>query len=247
MSIRMPGEEEKRRSIQLILDEELPHRKPLQSVIPHLIHTIGLRNLFWGTWDCIFLALLGGITLAILFVVPSAVHIQLLPLGLLLVSPAIYGLLHGLTVWKERQIGLYELKMTCCYTLKELTALRMVFFGGASALQDVLFVLCLRQTGTALSLLQMLGISLSALFLYGTATLLAIAHSSSRHQWSVPAVWCGLCMAPVLFRLDLLEWLMRIPAAVAMAVAGLAVLFFFAQLEHYLSANHEGGISYAVG
>ncbi len=244
MHIQMPSEAEKRRSIQFILDEGMPQKEPLHRVISRLIHTIGLRNLFWGTWDCIFLALLGGLTLVILFVIPSAVQTQLLPLGLLLISPAVYGLLHGLTVWKERQVGLYELKLTCCYTLKELTALRMVFFGGGSVLLDVLFVLCLRQTGTVLSFLQMLGISLSALFLYGTATLLVFAHSKS--QWSVPAVWCGLCVAPLVLRVDLLEWLLRIPAAVAMVVAGLSVLLFFAQLEHYLSANHEGGVSYAV-
>ena len=113
MHIQMPSEAEKHRSIQFILDEGMPQKEPLHRVISRLIHTIGLRNLFWGTWDCIFLALLGGLTLVILFVIPSAVQTQLLPLGLLLISPAVYGLLHGLTVWKERQVGLAVGRALC--------------------------------------------------------------------------------------------------------------------------------------
>lgn len=246
MSIKMPSEEEKNCSINLILDRGIPSKKYLQIEISRLISEIGLRNLFWGIWDCVFLALLGGITMGVLFIIPSAMQEQLLPVGLLLISPAVYALLHFLTMWKEQQIGLYEIKMTCHYSLKELTALRMAFFGGASAFLDVLFVLCLRQQAEIFfSFFQMLGISLSALFLYGTATLFMLSHAKSSHQWSVPVSWCTVCIVPMIFHADIRGILMKIPGIVALAVAFLTAFLFFLQLEHYLS-NRKGGVYHAV-
>lgn len=247
MSIKMLSEEEKKQSINFILDKGVPSKKHLQIKIPELIGEIGLRNLFWGTWDCIFLALLGGITIGTLFVIPSAMYKQLLPIGLLLISPAIYGLLHFLTMWKEQQIGLYEIKMTCHYSLKELTALRMAFFGGASAFLDVFFMLCLQQQAEIFfSFFQMLGISLSALFLYGTATLFTFSHAKSRYQWIVPASWCTVCITPIIFHADITGVLMKIPSIVALAVALLTAMLFFVQLEHYLSTSCKGGIYHVV-
>lgn len=98
MSMTMPNEEEKKRSICLILDQGIPEDTHLHARIPELVRAIGLRNLFWGTWDCIFLALLGGMVIGAFFAIPSAMYQPLLPLGLLLVSPAVYGLLHFLTM-----------------------------------------------------------------------------------------------------------------------------------------------------
>lgn len=247
MSIKMPSEEEKNKSISFILDKGLSQKKNNHIKIPELMGKIGIRNLFWGTWDCIFLALIGGITLATVFILPSVMYKQILPIGLFLLSPAIYGLLHFLTIWKEKQIGLYEIKMTCRYSLKELTAVRMAFFGGASALSDVLFVLILkRQPDVFLSFFQMIGVSLSALFLYGTATLLSLSHARYSKQWIVPVVWCSVCISPVLFHVDVMEVLMQIPSAVALAVAFLTALLFFVRLEHYVSKSNIGGIYYAV-
>ena len=247
MSIKMPNKEEKNRSINFIINSAFVQKKHLQARIPELIRVIGLRNLFWGTWDCIFLALLGGITLGALFAIPSVVYQSLLPLALLMVSPAVYSLLHFLTMWKEKQIGLYEIKMTCHYTLKELTALRMMFFGGASAIVDVTFVLCIRQQAKlALSFFQMLGISLSALFLYGTATLFLLSHAKSRYQWILPAGWCVTCIALAVFSVDILGFLIKIPNVIAVLAALMAALLFFAESEHYLSKTYKGGIYYAV-
>lgn len=234
MSIEMPNEEEKNRSVCFIVDSAVPQKKYFQVRIPELIRTIGLRNLFWGTWDCVFLALLGGITFGALFVIPSAVYQPLLPLALLLVSPAVYGLLHFLTIWKEKQTGLYEIKMTCHYSLKELTALRMTFFGGASAFVDVVFVLCIRhQAQIVLSFFQMTGISLSALFLYGTAGIFLLSHIKGKYQWILPAGWCAACVIPVIFHVDVLGILIKIPNAVAMVAAMVAAVLFFAEAEHY--------------
>lgn len=246
MSMIMPNEEEKKRSICLILDKGIPEETHLHSRIPELIRAIGLRNLFWGTWDCIFLALLAGMVLGAFFAIPSAVYQPLLPLGLLLVSPAVYGLLHFLTMWKELQTGLYEIKMTCHYTLKELTALRMAFFGGASALLDVIFVLCIQhQAQFALSFFQMMGISLSALFLYGAATLFLFSHVKGRYQWILPAAWCIACVSPVILHADVLGFLMNIPNAVALISALLTFVLFFVELEYNLSKALKGGFCHA--
>lgn len=245
MSIQMPNEEEKKRSIRFIVDSGVLPEKRFRA--PELIRAIGLRNLFWGTWDCMFLALLGSVVLGVFLAVPSARDQTLLPTGLLLLSPAVYSLFHFLVLWKERQEGLYEMKMTCRYTLRELTALRMAFFGGASALADMLFVWSLRQQGDmVLSFFQMSGISLSALFLYGTGMLLALSHLKGRYQWAVPAAWCGICIAPMVSGVDLTGFLLKIPGAAALFAAFLSALVFFAGLERGLCVNIQGGKCDAV-
>lgn len=246
MRITMPTEEEKKRSVQLILEQGLPQKKPLQVTLPVLVRTIGLRNLFWNTGSCMFLALLGGILLILFFTIPAVFQMQLLPLSLMLSSPAVYGLLLFLTAWQDRQLGLYAIKMTCYYTLKELTALRMVFFGGACAILDVFFVLCLwHRADAALSLFQMMGVSLSALFLYGTATLLVLSRGKNR-QWLVPLLWCAACLFPVLLGIDILELLRKFPGAAALIAALLVMVLFVIEVERYLSATHKGGIYHVI-
>lgn len=248
MSIKMPDSEEKKRSIQMILEKGIPSGKSLPMLIPDLIGRIGMGNLFWGTQDCIFLALIGTAALAILFLLPAASYMEISLLGLFFVSPAFYGLLHLLTIWKEQQSGLYEIKMTCQYTLRELTALRMVFFGGASVLIDVLFVLLLcRKPQVILSLLQMMGISLSALFLYGMATLMLLSVGRKKEsQLLVPIVWCFLCVLPVILKIDIWEYLSMVPNMVVCLCVVFTAFFYFFQLGRYLSINNQGGIYNAV-
>lgn len=251
MNMLMPSEEEKNRSIAQILETGLPQKKPLRLRLPELVRSIGLRNLFWGTYDCLFIAVLGSILLSVLFAIPSAYDRQLLPLSLFLISPALYGLLCVITMWKERQVGLYSIKMTCYYTLKELTALRMVFFGGANALLDAGLVLVLWQReDMLLSFVQMLSLSLSALFVYGIATLFAVSHVPGNRQWIVPLLWCAACAAPVILGMDALGLLMKLPGAAALFAALFAAALFFAKAEHDLSVSHtshKGGMYHAVG
>lgn len=246
MRITMPSEEEKNRSIRLILDAGLPQKGPLGLRLPGLVRAIGLRNLFWNTGSCMFLALLGGVLLVLFFTIPAAFQRQMLPAGLLLASPAVYGLLLFLTSWRERQMGIDLMTMTCYYTLKELTALRMVLFGGANALLNIFFVLVLwRRADPALSLFQMMGASLSALFLYGTATLLALSRRRNR-PWLVPALWCAACTAPAALGADLLGILSGISGAAALAFAFLTLLLFIAEAERFLSIYHKGGMHHAI-
>lgn len=248
MSIKMPDREEKKHSMQIILEQGMPSGKRSPMWILDLIGKIGIRNLFWGTQDCIFLALIGTAGLAILFLLPAASYMEISLLGLFLVSPAFYGLLHLLTIWKEQQAGLYEIKMTCQYTLRELTALRMVFFGGASVLIDVLFVLLLcRQSQVILSLLKMMGISLSALFLYGMATLMLLSLGKKKEsQLFVPVAWCFLCILPVILKIDIWKYLSMIPNIVVLLCVVFTAFLYIFQLGRYLSTNHQGGIYHAV-
>lgn len=251
MSIKMPSEEEKLRSIRYILDKAIPKEEHFRIRIFSLISKVGIRNLFFGTWNCVFLALLGGITFVLLIVLPSAVYRSFIPVCLLQASPVLYALLYFLTMWKERQAGLYEIKMTCYYTIRELIALRMVFFGGISAFADIIFMFVIRHIikryhiEIVLSLFQMLGISLSALFLYGAATLFILVRAKGRYQWCLPVVWCSVSVAFLILNIDVLGFLMKVTNTVAILSAIFSVLLFFTQLEYYLNKNRKGGIHYA--
>ena len=221
MNIIMPNEKEKEQAISQIVNQSMLKRRHMVPVIFSLLQEIGPRNLFHGTVDCIFLAILCTVALDLMVVVPMAVYHNMALLGLFFMSPMLYGFLHLFTLWKEQQEGLYELKMTCRYTLHELTALRMLFFGGISVVGNrMLMIVFLQRGALMLSFLKLLAVSLSALFLYGFLNLLALSYG--KKLWSQMAVMVGWCIACVLlarFRVPIDGWIHEMPTMVLVIMA----------------------------
>lgn len=221
MNIIMPNKEEKERAINKIVSQGMGKRRHMVSVIFSLLQEIGLCNLFHGTVDCIFLAILCTIALDLMVVVPMAVYHNMALLGLFFISPMLYGFLHLFTLWKEQQEGLYELKMTCRYTLHELTALRMLFFGGLSVVGNRMLMLFFLQKGVVmLSFLKLLSVSLSALFLYGFFNLLVLSYG--KKLWSQMALMAGWSIAFMLltcFGVPIDGWIGEMPTVVLVMMA----------------------------
>lgn len=250
MNIQMPTHEEKERAIHTIVRDGLPHKQSILVAMPELFKTIGLRNLFWGTEDCIFLAIICAIAFALVFVLPITLYSGFQYLALFIISPLFYSLLHIITAWKELQNGTYEIKMTCHYTLRELTALRMLFFSGFSVILDVLLagvVSCLPTTG-GVSVLQLIGISLSALFLYGAVTMFVLIKGLSlTKQLAVPALWSILCLLPFVLKINVEAALLALPNVVVLFILLVAVCCYFIQLRIYCFKRKKGGRNYAIG
>lgn len=249
MSIPMPTSEEKERAIHTIVCDGLPHKQSIFIAMPELFKTIGFRNLFWGTEDCVFLSILCSIAFAIVFVLPITLFSSFRYLALFFISPLFYSSLHIITAWKELQNGTYEIKMTCHYTLRELTALRMLFFSGFSVVLDVLLagaVSYLPTTG--LTVLQLIGISLSALFLYGAITMLMLIKGLSlRKQLAVPVLWSVLCMLPFALKINVEAVLLAVPNTVVIIILLATVCCYFIQLRVYFFKRKKGEFNYAIG
>ena len=232
-----PTAAEREASIRLILDNGLPEREGLLRAFRH----VPLGALFAGMGDCLFLSLL----ISLLCLLPaSALASERAPLAplLFLLSPAFYALLHLLTSWKERMSGTLEWKRTCRVNFRAVNALRMLCFGGVALLLCVPQCLLLwRVVGKSVSLLWMMGVSFSSLFLYGLLTLSALNWA----VWLPPLLWTAAGIALLCWE-SAASVLLRVPAALFFALAAGAGVLGAIQLSRYIRRSTEGGIAYAV-
>ena len=169
--IPMPTTAQRDRAVAAILAQGLPPREPLGKRILRTARTLPPSVLFFGVGDCLFLAVL----LALVCLTPAAWAVaqrEALPSLLFLFSPALYALLQGLTQWKEEMSHMLEWKQACRISLPTLTAWRMLVFGGVAVVLCVPGNLLLWQLrGGQDSLLWMLALSFSSLFLYAALSL----------------------------------------------------------------------------
>ncbi len=239
--IPMPTPEEKECAVSAILDAGLPEAEQARPFVQW--RKIPLCALFFGIGDCLFLACLLA---ALGFVPMMTAAAQKLPLAplLFLLSPCLYALLQGLTVWKEWMSGTLEWKSTCRISLRALTALRMLAFGGISTMVCVPVNVVLWQlSGCRLGLGWMLGLSFSSLFLYA-----ALSLACQRPGWALlaaPAVWSVIGSVP-LWSGRAAALLEGVPALVFLFIALGGLTVYLLELRSYLSKPLEGGVLYAV-
>lgn len=242
-NIPMPTPEEKDRAVNAILDAAL--LEPGRTRFYWQWLRLSWPTLFFGVGDCLFLACL----LAGLILIPAAAvaakGISLAGL-LFLLSPCLYALLQGLTTWKELMSGTLEWKMTCRVSLRALTALRMLVFGGASTMVCVpANVLLWYAGGCRVGLPWMLGLSFSSLFLYAA---LSLACQRLRPRWALlaaPAAWLSAGNV-LLFSQKAAVLLEQVPALVFLCIALGGLSIYLAELRAYLTKPLEGGACYAV-
>ena len=130
MEIPMPTPEEKERAVAEIL-AACPRRPWLWRELEETFRAVGLKNLFFGTGDCLFLGAAGAAPLPV-SCGPSDSGAWCSRSSPLFLSPALYAALVLLTAWKEQQSGTLELLGVARISLRMLAALRMLCFGGAS-------------------------------------------------------------------------------------------------------------------
>lgn len=242
-NVPMLTPKEKDRAVNAILDAALPESDSMRFYWQWL--RLSWPTLFFGVGDCLFLAcLLAGL---ILLPVAGIVQYGTSLAGLLfLLSPCLYALLQGLTTWKELMNGTLEWKLTCRVSLRVLTALRMLVFGGVSTIACVpANVLLWYADGCRMGLPWMLGLSFSSLFLYAA---LSLACQRLRPRWSLftaPAIWLLVGGVP-LFSQESAAFLERIPALVFLGITIGGLALYLAQLRAYLTKPLEGGACYAV-
>ena len=189
--------------------------------------------------DCIFLSILAAVLLLIPLLAAALQMAAVVP-TLFLVSPALYALLLGLTVWKEVQSGLLEWKETCRLSVRAVTALRMVVFGGGSVLVWVPVNLWLwKAMGGELPLSWMLGVSLSSLFLYGLLSLVCLERRGRGQLIAPLVIWAAL--GGLLLMWDgASAWLAALPGAVFLALAGGALALYLLELRRFCLGRRRG-------
>lgn len=238
-----PNETEKAASISYIVDNGVRHESGL-SLIKGAADTLGMRALFFGVEDCLFIAVILTVLLGAFSAAAAMDHAPVTPL-LFLLSPALYAVLHILTLWKDAMSGTLEWKHTCRMSIRAVTALRMLCFGGAAVCVCVAQCLALWYVTRELySLVWMMSVSFSSLFLYASLSL-SLQAVRRRIAVAAPVIWITVGIA-LLYWNGANMFLPRVPAAVFFLIAATSVAGMLFQLKRYISRPIEGGLSYAV-
>lgn len=239
--IDMPSEAEKEASVDLIIQKGLIEQRALRetkgllSFIYEIIIKLGIRTVFSGIEDGMFLAFLimvfgGGLFMRI--------NERFLCTGTFLISPFLYMLMYVLTMWQEIKSSTYEMKMTCRFTLKHLIAFRMICFGGVSACMNgiIMFFFCYLHQKEYM-FFKLLGISLVSLFIYGIITFINLLYyrKPKKGIFILPCLWCGINTLAFLFLDEKFElFLAGIPIFVLFLLCAIAVILYMMGVKRYL-------------
>lgn len=148
------------------------------------------RVLFFGVGDCLFLGVL--ITVCVgLFLLQF--NMQTILCSVFALSPFAYIISFFLTTWKEYIVQLYEVKMSCHYTIRQVTALRMIYFSlGNMLINTAILALFVQTQTTFIPFWKTLGLSFSSLFLYGVIMMLFQIKGNLYLSVAIPPVIWGL-------------------------------------------------------
>lgn len=243
--------DEQENSIHFILKEVNLQPVTFRVFLRTYLQEVGLRYLFWGMGDILFIVGLLLLGVGMLYIPDLN---RLLENGysevyftVFMASPLCYALLYFFGIWKERLLGTFELKMTLRVSLKELFILRMLAFSGISLVVSVGSNLLIWQLlGQELSLTRLFSLSFSSLFLFANVQLLLEYKIPMRYShWLTPMIWAIIGVLFVWQQEMIAQFLLYLPISIVTVII-LGLLFvFICLLRHNYFTQKEGTITYA--
>ncbi len=179
------NEAEKNKSIDQILAQGLVNPQTTGERISGMLRELGLRFIFWDTgYSLFFAAITLACTFALFMLAPSTYRIS----ATVAVAPLLllFAILFAET--SERLGGLYQIKQTCRYTIRQIAALRILCYCALGILFTV-FVALVR-ADQEFGFFSLFPLCLSALFVCAALSL-SMLHQA-RNQWNYPvfsAIW----------------------------------------------------------
>ena len=239
--IPYPSPAERDGRIAAIIEQALPAPRRLWTAVPALWRSMGFRGLFFGVWDCTFLALLTGAAAWCSAALLAVQQEHGAYTALFITSPVLWAALHGLTMWKERMSGVWELFMTARVTLRQLSALRMLRFGGVCVAASVAASGVVRLvTRGEMSMLRLCGVSFAALFLFAAGSLLAEEYLRPPLGYpAVPVTWAVLGAVLIKLGPRAEVFLAGLPAAVTCCIAAAAAGVYLALIKRRCFTGKE--------
>ena len=246
------------RTIAAVVEAGVPKRVTLWSILAEARGSLRLRDLFFGAWDCVAVALVMTATvwmIPLLQLLTDAQHVLTHPGTVyamaFLTAPFLYGATHLLVRFKEHESRTDELLRTMRWSFTRLCALRMLVTGAAAATLIVGYAAIVgavyTQLGPAeggvggiivpaarLSLVTLLGVAFSALFVFGIVQLAADAHV----RWPgsmlvIPPLWVALCVILLVWNDSLAPLLSNLPPMVALVTAVATGAAYFTAMARF--------------
>jgi hypothetical protein len=235
--------DERDRAIEAILTKGLTRPVPIWAFLRDMWRNLGPKLIFWDLAPAVLVScvvLLGYITLILLQLsrLETAWNVYAM---LFLFSPILFISLTVCTEAIERLGGIYEIKMTSKYTIRQITTFRLLSFALAGTVFTVLGSIFLSSAWEALQFVQLFSLALSSLFLCSLLTIYTMRRL--RGGWYIGAIiWTAIGVLPVLlFRENWDSFLSSLPPAVTLGVAVIACVFFLREIR----INTKGVLIYA--
>ena len=187
----IPGEEEKEKSIQWILDQGFP-RQHSSGQFSKMVRALGLKP-FFGMKDCLIFGLILSFGTG-LMVMSAAGQKEFWSGFLFFWAPVFYATVLTFTAIKEWQGGIRDMVKVTKYGNEGLLSLRMLYLSSLSVLllilQQILFRPLLADRITLPELIRCIWISVCGLFFYSALELLVRLMAKRRAALTVvPLVW----------------------------------------------------------
>ncbi|KYH28498.1 hypothetical protein [Clostridium colicanis] len=244
MNIDMPSLEEKERAIEYILSEGLTKPKSLWQHLYEMYRALGFQYLFLNTAQPVIISVALMFGFIALFPLSPEKYINTV---LFASAPLFFISVVLLTETAERMSGIYELKMTFKYTIRQITAFRMVSFSLAWTVLCTVAVLYCRFPD-AYHFLRAYSISLCALFLCSFLSIFIMRSFQWKWIHTIPVLlWIGLDLLPIaIFKERWEVFLASIPVVVTAFIAVTAFTLFLMEIKK-LIIIHEREVVYYVG
>ena len=230
--IPLPSAEEKNKVLQNILQQGMPKKHNLFSVLRDIHAVFGLRNLFFGVGDCIYLALF-----FVTFLYASLLSVCRLTLYSIVftASPVLYLCVWLLTLWKESLTDTLTMQRVCKFTPVYITAVRMLCFSVLSMVVDI----PVAAAGNIMydgDFLKLLLLSFCALFLYSVLLLSVLNLVRAKiAAVGLPFVWGFMCLLPL--GLQKIQWeqvLRNAPYIALLLIAAVCAAAYLLLLNSYV-------------
>ena len=226
------NEKDKNASIEYIISQGLVKPQTARSRIAEMLRVVGFRNIFWDTGYSIFFA---AVSFAIVFALFVASPADYKHSAAVAAAPLSFLLITAFAETTERTYGLYELKQTCRYTIRQITALRMLCYSITGAILTA--VISVIGASGAYGFFSMFTLCLSALFICAVLSLSIMRRL--RNKWAnavYSAVWVFVNIAfPALLTDKWEKILGSIPIAMSVAAAVICAAVFAVQISKMLS------------
>jgi hypothetical protein len=239
-----PTQSEKDKAIESILDKGLRKPRSMWSALREIYRLLRFRFIFWDTAQALVLSAITLVLVSLFIPLSPAALRHTVLFGS---SPLLFVIVMFFSETIERGDGLYELKLTCKYTIQQIAAFRIMCF----SLLGIVFCVGVTayQAKNIHKLLRLFPLSLCALFLCAFISLFLIRRFAGKLTYALAAaLWIAIAFGPALLFGDKWELLLSgLPVAVTVVITVLSGALFLYEIKKFTNTRHKEVSSYVVG
>lgn len=244
MKIIEPSQYEKDKAIEIILAKGLRKPKSLWGYVSNIYATLGLRYIFFDMAFPIIMTVIATFGFIVLYPLTLEQHIYAMVFA---IAPIFFVFIVLFSEMAERVNGMYELKMTCKYTIQQISAFRVLCFSLLGTVFCTFISLYFSLLWVDYSFYKILSLSLCALFFCALLTLFLMRHFNWKWiHFAVMLLWLVIGYIPMSIFGERWEYyLSQVPVAITMLVALIACNLFLMEVKILIN-THESEVSYYV-